>query len=168
MHPHEDSQAEKIRMRWLKPFLSGSGENVYEIRDEIENLMWEKAGLVRNGDKLKEAANRLDVLLEKIGSAHVADRYMAQYNMEWNSIIDVTNLITVCRMVVSSAHCREESRGAHYRDDFPETDNEDWLKNIYQKKGDGLELDLTQRPVVLNRFKREEIEDRFFEKVKQH
>ena len=121
-------------MRWLKPFLSGSGENVYEIRDEIENLMWEKAGLVRNGDKLKEAAVRLDELLEKIDHANVADRFMAQYNMEWNNIIDVTNLITVCRMVVSSAHCREESRGAHYRDDFPETDNEDWLKNIYQKK----------------------------------
>lgn len=168
MHPYLDSQAEKIRMRWLKPFLQGSGENVYEIRDEIEDLMWEKAGLVRNGSKLTEAAHRLDQLLEKIDSAYVADRYRAQYNMEWNNIIDVTNLITVCRMVVNSARCREESRGAHYREDFPETDNEGWLKNIYQKMGDGFQLELTQKPVVLNRFKREEIEDRFFEKVKQH
>ena len=88
--------------------------------------------------------------------------------MEWNNIIDVTNLITVCRMVVSSAHCREESRGAHYREDFPETDNVDWLKNIYQKKGAGFQMELTQQPVILNRFKREEIEDGFFEKVKQH
>jgi len=147
--------------------LRGSGENVYEMRDEIENLMWEKAGLVRNGDKLTEAAGRLDELLEKIEGANVADRYMAQYNMEWNNIIDVTNLITVCRMVVNSARCREESRGAHYREDFSETDNEDWLKNIYQRKGDGFQLELTQKPVVLNRFKREEIEDRFFEKVKR-
>jgi fumarate reductase flavoprotein subunit len=168
MHPHQETEAEKIRMRWIKPFLPGSGENVYEIRDEIENLMWEKAGLVRNGDKLKEAAVRLDELLEKIDSANVADRFMAQYNMEWNNIIDVTNLITVCRMVVSSAHCREESRGAHYREDFPQTDNEDWLKNIYQKKGTGFQLEVTQKPVLLNRFKKEEIEDRFFEKVKQH
>ncbi|MBW1945492.1 MAG: hypothetical protein JRJ51_22065 [Deltaproteobacteria bacterium] len=87
--------------------------------------------------------------------------------MEWNNIIDVTNLITVCRMVVNSARCREESRGAHYREDFPDTDNEEWLKNIYQRKGDGFQLELTQKPVVLNRFKREEIEDRFFEKVKR-
>ena len=168
LHPHQDSQAEKIRMRWLKPFLRGSGENVYDIRDEIENLMWEKAGLVRNGDKLREAAGRLDELLEKIDSTNVADRYVARYNMEWNNIIDVTNLITVCRMVVNSAQCRKESRGAHYREDFPETDNEDWLKNIYQRKGEGFQLELTQKPVVLNRFKREEIEDRFFEKIKQH
>ncbi len=166
LHPHQDSQAEKIRMRWLKPFLGGSGGNVYEIRNEIEDLMWEKAGLVRNGNKLMEAADRLDVLLEEMGNAKVADRFRAQYHMEWNNIIDVTNLITVCRMVVNSAHCREESRGAHYRDDFPETDNEDWLKNIYQKKGDGFQLVVTQKPVELNRFKREEIEERFFEKVK--
>jgi len=168
LHPFEDSQAEEIRMHWQRPFLRGSGEDVYEIRDEIEDLMWGKAGLVRTGNKLTEAADRLATLLEKMGHTHVVDRYRAQYNMEWNNIIDVTNLITVCRMVVNSAHCREESRGAHYREDFPETDNENWLKNIYQLKGDGFELDLTQRPVELNRFKREEIEDRFFEKVKQH
>ena len=168
IHPHQDSQAEKIRMRWLKPFLPGPGENVYEIRDEIENLMWEKAGLVRKGDKLKEAADRLDELLEKIDGANVTDRYMAQYNMEWNNIIDVTNLISVCRMVVNSAHRREESRGAHYREDFPETDNEDWLKNIYQRKGDGFEIELTEKPVDLHRIKKEELEDRFFEKVKPH
>ena len=168
LHPYQETEAERIRMRWLKPFLRGSGENVYEIRDEIQNIMWEKAGLVRNGDKLKEAAGRLDELLEKMEGTNVTDRFRAQYNMEWNSIIDVTNLITVCRLVVNSANCREESRGAHYRDDFPETDNENWLKNIYQKKGDRLQLEMTQKPVVLNRFKREGIEDRFFEKVKRH
>jgi succinate dehydrogenase/fumarate reductase flavoprotein subunit len=97
----------------------------------------------------------------------VTDRFLAQYNMEWNSIIDVANLITVCRMVVNSARIREESRGAHYRDDFPATDNVDWLKNIYQIKGEGNQLTLTEKPVVLNRFKREAIEDRFFEKVKK-
>lgn len=167
LHPHQKCETESIKRRWLKPFLQGPGENIYSIRDEIETLMWEKAGLVRNGVKLKEAAARLDELLEKTDRASVADRYLVQYNMEWNNIIDVTNLITVCRMVVNSARCREESRGAHYREDFPATDNVDWLKNIYQRKGEGYQLTLTQNPVVLNRFKREEIVDRFFEKVKK-
>ncbi len=167
LHPYQKEEAEDIKRRWLKPFQQGAGANIYSIRDEIETLMWEKAGLVRNGVKLKEAAVRLEALLEKTDSARVTDRYLAQYNMEWNSIIDVTNLITVCRMVVNSARYREESRGAHYRDDFPATDNVDWLKNIYQVKGEGNELMLTEKPVVLNRFKREEIEDRFFEKVKK-
>ena len=87
--------------------------------------------------------------------------------MEWNNIIDITNLITISRMVANSALYREESRGAHYREDFPATDNENWLVNIYMKKKENFDLELTQKPVVLNRFKREEIEERFFEKVKQ-
>jgi len=95
MHPYQETEAEKMRVRWLKPFLRDSGENIYEIRDEIEDLMWEKAGLVRTGNKLAEAEDRLDELLEKIDSANVVDRYQAQYNMEWNNIIDVTNLIIV-------------------------------------------------------------------------
>jgi succinate dehydrogenase / fumarate reductase flavoprotein subunit/fumarate reductase flavoprotein subunit len=105
--------------------------------------------------------------MERVDRARVTDRYVSRYNMEWNNIVDVTNLITVCRMVVNSAHHREESRGAHYREDFPETDNENWLINIYQRKGDGPELELRQAPVVMNRFKRENIEDRFFERVKR-
>jgi len=165
--PHDENEAERLRIRWLTPFLEGSGENVYEIRDEIETLMWEKAGLVRTGDQLMEAADRLGALMERVDRARVTDRYVSRYNMEWNNIVDVTNLITVCRMVVNSAHHREESRGAHYREDFPETDNENWLINIYQRKGDGPELELRQAPVVMNRFKRENIEDRFFERVKR-
>jgi len=166
LHPYQEAEAEKMRMRWVKPFLRAAGENVYEIRDEIEDLMWEKAGLVRTGTQLKEAADRLNELLEKIDGANVTDRYLAEFNMEWNNIIDVTNLITVCRMVVNSARYREESRGAHYREDFPATDNEKWLKNIYQRKGDGSQLELREKPVSLNRFSRERIEDRFFERVK--
>jgi len=167
LHPVQETEAEKMRMKWLRPFLRDSGGNVYEIRDEIENLMWEKAGLVRNGVHLREAAERLEDLFEKIDGTSVADRFLARYNMEWNHIIDVTNLITVCRMVVNSAKCREESRGAHYREDFPETDNEKWLQNIYQKKGAGVQLKLAKKPVLFRRFKKENIEDRFFERVKK-
>jgi len=167
LHPYQKTEAEKMRMRWLKPFLQDTGESVYAIRDEIESLMWEKAGLIRTGTHLKEAAERLEDLFRRIGHAHVSDRFLARYNMEWNHIIDVNNLITVCRLVVNSAYHREESRGAHYREDFPETDNERWLKNIYQKKGDGCQLELTDEPVMFNRFERERIEDGFFEKVKK-
>lgn len=167
LQPHRESQAEEIRMRWLKPFQRDKGENVYRIRDEIEGLMWEKVGLVRNGSAVEEAIGRLDELLEKAGEAALSNRFLARFNMEWNNIIDVTNLTTVSRMVAQSAALRKESRGAHYREDFPETDNKDWLSNIYLKRKDGLDMELYQRPVVLDRFGMEQIEDGFFEKVKK-
>ncbi len=168
IYPHQENQAEKIRKRWLKPLLRDSGEDIYKIRDELENLTWEKVGLVRTGKKLEEAIGRLDELLVKAQSAGVANRSLARYNMEWNNIMDITNLITISRMVANSALYREESRGAHYREDFPATDNENWLVNIYIKKKENFHLELTQKPVVLNRFKRESIKDQFFEKVKRN
>lgn len=158
VRPYDEAEAEKIRMRWLRPMTQESGENIYPIRDEIENLMWENVGLVRTGNKIKEAIGRLDALLEKAGRASVENRFIRQYNMEWNNIIDVINLITVSRMVAASALYREESRGGHYREDFPKTDNSDWMINICQKRKDETGIELTQKPVVLNRLKREEIE----------
>jgi len=158
LFPFREAEAEKIRMRWLRPMTLESGENIYPIRDEIESLMWENVGLVRTGDGIREAIGRLDELLEKAGRAFVENRFIRQYNLEWNNIIDVTNLITVSRMVATSALLREESRGGHYREDFPKTDNDNWLINICQKRKDETGIELTQKPVEFNRLKREEIE----------
>jgi fumarate reductase flavoprotein subunit len=157
--PYDEAEAEKIRMRWLRPMTQESVENIYPIRDEIENLMWENVGLVRTGNRIKEAIGRLDALLEKAGRASVENRFIRQYNLEWNNIIDVINLITVSRMVATSALYREESRGGHYREDFPTTDNDNWLINICLKKKGDLDIELSQKPVDLNRLKREEIEN---------
>ena len=79
----------------------------------------------------------------------------------------MTNLITVSRMVARSAVCREESRGAHYREDFPETDNRKWLVNIFLRKEHDSDMELTKKPVVFSRFEMENIEDQYFERVKE-
>jgi fumarate reductase flavoprotein subunit len=78
--------------------------------------------------------------------------------MEWNNIIDVTNSITVCKMVTNSALRREESRGAHYREDFPETDNGNWLVNIHLVRKGERDMQLTTEPVNLTRLKIEDLE----------
>jgi succinate dehydrogenase/fumarate reductase flavoprotein subunit len=158
LHPYRESQAEAIRMRWLSPFLQEAGQNIYLLRDEVEALMWEKAGLVRTGVGLEEAVGRLDELLDAVQQAYVENRHLIQFNMEWHHIIDVTNLITVSRLVANTALHREESRGAHYREDFPATDNEKWLVNIFLNRKGETGIELTQKPVALNRLKRDEIE----------
>ncbi len=158
-HPFRDSQAEEIRMRWFKPFLLESGQDIYPIRDEIKNLMWGKVGLVRTGKQMEEAIGRLDELAQDVDRARVENGQLVRYNMEWNNIIDVSNSIAVCTMVAHSALRREESRGAHYREDFKETDNKNWLVNIHlARKGEG-GMELTTRPVNLTHFKMEDLED---------
>jgi fumarate reductase flavoprotein subunit len=158
LYPFRESQAEEIRMRWLRPFLLGSAQDIYPIRDEIKNLMWEKVGLVRAGKQMREAIARLDELAQDVDRARVENRQLIRYNMEWNNIIDVTNSITVCKMVTNSALRREESRGAHYREDFPETDNGNWLVNIHLVRKGERDMQLTTEPVNLTRLKIEDLE----------
>ena len=158
-HPFMDSQVEEIRMRWLRPFLLESGQDIYPIRDEIKNLMWEKVGLVRTGRQMKEAIVRLDELAQDVHHACVENRQLVRYNMEWNNIIDVTNSIAVCTMVAHSALHREESRGAHYREDYTETDNKNWLVNIHLTRKGERDMELTTKPVNLSRLNKEDLEN---------
>jgi succinate dehydrogenase / fumarate reductase flavoprotein subunit/fumarate reductase flavoprotein subunit len=158
-HPFRESQAEEIRMRWLRPLLSDSGQDIYPIREEMKNLMWEKVGLVRTGTQMEEAVRRLDEIVQDVEHARVENGQLIRYNMEWQNIIDVTNSITVCRMVANSALQREESRGAHYREDFPELDNKGWLVNIHLHRKGKYDMDLTTKPVHLTRLKTEDLEN---------
>jgi succinate dehydrogenase / fumarate reductase flavoprotein subunit/fumarate reductase flavoprotein subunit len=156
---YREEQAEEIRTRWLKPFRLDSGKNIYSIREEMKNLMWEKVGLVRTGTEMEEAVRRLDEIDHDVAHAHVENRHLIRYNMEWQNIIDVTNSITVCRMVANSALHREESRGAHYREDFTETDNENWLVNVHLRRKGEHGMELTTKPVNLSRLKKEDLEN---------
>jgi succinate dehydrogenase / fumarate reductase flavoprotein subunit/fumarate reductase flavoprotein subunit len=159
LHPFRESQAEAIRMRWLRPFLNESGQDIYPIRDEIKNLMWEKVGLVRTGKQMEEAIGRLGDLAQDVDRTRVENRQLVRYNMEWHNIIDVTNSIAVCTMVAHSALRREESRGAHYREDFTGTDNKNWLVNIYLARKGERDMELTTKPVNLTRLKMEDLEN---------
>ena len=158
LHPFRESQAERIRMRWLRPFLNESGLDIYPIRDEIKNLMWEKVGLVRTGKQIEEAIARLHELAEDVDRTRVENRQLVKYNMEWHNIIDVTNSIAVCTMVAHSALRREESRGAHYREDFTGTDNKNWLVNIHLARKGERGIQLSTKPVNLTRLKMEDLE----------
>ncbi len=159
LHPFRESQAEAFRMRWLRPFLNESGQDIYPIRDEIKNLMWEKVGLVRTGKQMEEAIGRLGDLAQDVDRTRVENRQLVRYNMEWHNIIDVTNSIAVCTMVAHSALRREESRGAHYREDFTGTDNKNWLVNIYLARKGERDMELTTKPVNLTRLKMEDLEN---------
>ncbi|MFZ5650871.1 MAG: FAD-binding protein [Bacillota bacterium] len=158
LRPYRQEQVEEIRRRWTKFFRRTEGVDIYPIRDEIKNLMWEKVGVVREGKKLQEAMARLDELLEMADQAYVANRTLSRYNMEWNDILNTINWITVARMVSKSASLRTESRGSHYRSDFTGTDNENWLVNIYLKNKGDMEIESFMKPVNATRFSIEEIQ----------
>jgi succinate dehydrogenase / fumarate reductase flavoprotein subunit/fumarate reductase flavoprotein subunit len=108
---------------WDRP----GGDQPQQIHSAFRDLMWEKAGVVREAAQLRSAIAGLDELQSRVARAGVSGS--RQYNLTWNSALDVRNAVTVGRMLAESALIREESRGAHYRSDFPAEDP-DWTCNI--------------------------------------
>ncbi|MFG6150657.1 FAD-binding protein [Halobacillus sp. B23F22_1] len=129
-----DTQVHAIIEDIIEPFNRMDGENPFYIRNDLKNLMWEKVGLVRNGKDLMEAVEELELLEDRV--SRVAVHGSRKYNLTLQELLNVRNLVTVAKMVTSSALMRTESRGSHYREDYPESNDEDWLSNIYVTKNE--------------------------------
>jgi succinate dehydrogenase/fumarate reductase flavoprotein subunit len=72
------------------------------------------------------------------------------FNLTWQQALDMRNMLAASELIARSAFMREDSRGAHYREDFPETDNPKWLKNIYLSRNGAGAKSWTE-PVKLSR-----------------
>lgn len=102
-----------------------------EFKNNIKKLMWEKVAIVREEKTLNEALGQLQEMQKDLGKLDVSDK--KQYNTDLVTALEVINMVEVCILTVKSAILRRESRGAHYRSDFPESDDE-WKKSIIFNK----------------------------------
>ncbi|KPV65469.1 MAG: Fumarate reductase (CoM/CoB) subunit A [Candidatus Bathyarchaeota archaeon BA1] len=101
-----------------------------EIKSRLANLMWEKVGIFRTGKELQEAVLEIEQMKAKdLPELYTTDK-STRYNKEWIEALETENMITVAEMVAKAALMREESRGAHYRRDFPKIDDRNWFVNI--------------------------------------
>jgi succinate dehydrogenase / fumarate reductase flavoprotein subunit/fumarate reductase flavoprotein subunit len=110
----------------------GSGENPFLLREELGRVMWDSVGIIRNGDKLRKAIEEIAVLTAR--SANISARGGRAFNLGWQQALDLRNLLLASHLIARSALMREDSRGAHYREDFSRTDDANWLKNIYMAR----------------------------------
>ncbi len=93
--------------------------------------MWEKVAIVREEKTLNEALKELQEMQKELDELDVSDR--TQYNDDLLTALEVINMVEICILTVKSAILRRESRGAHFRSDFPETEDE-WKKSIVINK----------------------------------
>lgn len=132
----DGSQLEGALAQLTLPLSRPGGENIYALRREIEGLMWDMVGLVRNGKGLMEALERLEEISERARRISVPGG--RQYNLAWQEYLNVRSILTVARLTALGALERTESRGSHYRTDYPNRDDDRWLKNVYiQRTADG-------------------------------
>jgi len=104
----------------LEPFDRRDGESPYDIQRDLQETMQELVGIVRTESEMLNALEKINIL--KLRAKQVTVDGNREYNPGWHAALDLKNLLTVSEAVTRSALERKESRGAQFRDDFPEKD----------------------------------------------
>jgi succinate dehydrogenase / fumarate reductase flavoprotein subunit len=142
INPREIESEEKHA---LAPFARDNGEGPYAVQYALQDLMQDLVGIVRLEKELLLALHRIQELKAEVERVGVSGN--REYNPGWHSAIDLNNLLTVCEMVTKAALERKESRGAHFRDDYPAKDDSFGSFNILIRKGAGGEMQVIREPI---------------------
>ena len=142
IHSAEVAAAEK---QALAPFERDGAEGPYAVQHDLQDVMQDLVGIVRQENEMLEALERIQEF--KARAAHVGVSGNREYNPGWHTAIDLNNLLTVSEMVTKAALERKESRGAHFRDDFPAKDEKFGSYNIVVRQGPGGEMQIRREPI---------------------
>src|SRR5262245_38484018 len=142
----DENQVNAAEKKALAPFERGAaGENPYTVQADLQAMMQDLVGIVRKESEMRDALEKLKGLrarAEKVGI--VGNR---EYNNGWHTCIDLPNLLTVSQAIATIAIERKESRGAHFREDYPEKSNEFSTFNfVIRKHADGT-MQLSREPI---------------------
>lgn len=125
--------------------LGRSGESPYAVQHDLQKMMQDLVGIVRRQEEMERAAEALQGLKERAKRVGVSGS--RTYNPGWHTAIDLRNLLTVSEAVVTAAMARKESRGGHFRDDFPEKKPEFSTFNFVVSRGAQGAMDLRREPI---------------------
>ncbi len=147
--PDEAAITRSIEAHTL-PFRLPAG-NLNDIRERLYTCMWDDVGIVRSADSLRKGLQALDELNAELLQTGVVPDERA-FNLTWHDWLNLRNLIVVSQSIAVAALAREDSRGAHYREDFPEiVDLPGSTYTVVRQEGETLQL--SREPVHFTRVK---------------
>ena len=122
-----------------------SAENPFEIQQDLQKMMQDQVGIVRNEDDMQAAVEGIGSLRER--AERVAVSGNREYNPGWHTALDLRNLLTYSEAIARAALARKESRGAHTRLDYPDKDEKfGKLSVVIRKNSDG-DLEVSSEPI---------------------
>ncbi len=131
------------------PFHQAAGD-LEAVREALFDSMWHDVGILRSAQGLQRGLQRLADLDARLSRTGVPGGDARAFHLAWHDWINLKNLIAVSRVIALSALAREDSRGAHYREDFPDTGDLPTSRYIVvRQQGDA--LDLQREPVRFTR-----------------
>ncbi len=142
----DDAQLQAAATAALAPFDRGAaGENPFQIQYELQESMQNLVGIVRTEGEMQHALETIAQLRAR--TERVGTTGHRQYNNGWHTALDLANLLIVSEAVTRAALLRKESRGAQFREDFPEKDAEWGKHSIVVKSNSSDEMQVEKRPL---------------------
>jgi succinate dehydrogenase / fumarate reductase flavoprotein subunit len=144
----DPAQADDAVRCALEPFERGGGadgEGPYQVQQKLQVMMQDLVGIVRNAPEMERALEGIARLRERARRVGVTGN--REYNPGWHTALDLDNLLTVSEAITRAALERQECRGGHFREDFPDKDPGFGRFNIVIRKGDDGEMRLDREPI---------------------
>jgi succinate dehydrogenase / fumarate reductase flavoprotein subunit len=142
----DEEQLQATAKAALVPFDRGaSGENPYQVQYDLQESMQDLVGIVRTESEMQQALEKIAQLQARADRVGITGH--RQYNNGWHTAIDLASLLVVSEAITRAALLRKESRGAQFREDFPNKDTEWGKHNIVVKRGADGEMLVEQRAI---------------------
>jgi succinate dehydrogenase / fumarate reductase flavoprotein subunit len=129
----------------LEPFERAGGEGPFQVQYALQDVMQDLVGIVRREEEMTRALDEIAALNERATRVSVAGH--REYNPGWHTALDLQNLLTVSEAITRAAIERKESRGGHFRDDYPAKDAAYATFNIVLKRGADGAMRAERRPI---------------------
>jgi len=143
----DDAQAEAALMAALMPFEHGAAaENPFAVQHDLQDTMQDRVGIVRREPEMRQALEQIAALRERAQRAGVGGN--REYNAGWHTAMDLPSLLLVSEAITRAGLERQESRGAHFRDDFPDKHAEFGTFNLVLRRGRDGAMEIERVPIT--------------------
>jgi succinate dehydrogenase / fumarate reductase flavoprotein subunit len=137
----DEAKINEVAKTSLLPFERVKGENPYHVQHDLQEIMQDLVGIVRKEEDLLKAREELNKLLKRASNLSISGN--REFNPGWHTAIDLQNMLMVSEAITLAALERKESRGAHFREDYPQKSEKNGKFNIVIKKGNDGSMKLT-------------------------
>jgi len=142
----DNGQVEAAARHALEPFERGpNGEGPYQVQHDLQEMMQDLVGIVRKQEEIARALEGIQKLWQRASRAGCSGN--REYNPGWHTALDLANLLTVAEAIARSALERKESRGAHFREDYPDKDAALGKINIVLRKQPDGTMQVRREPI---------------------
>jgi succinate dehydrogenase / fumarate reductase, flavoprotein subunit len=138
-------QIENVAHEALAPFDRSSSESPYQVQKDLQDTMQDLVGIVRNESEMREALGKINGFKKRAENTAVSGN--REYNPGWHTALDLKNLLTVSEAITRGALERKESRGAQFRDDYPDKDEQFAKVNTMISKAEDGSMQIRLEPL---------------------